>query len=242
MRVPSPPRYLIAAVLVAAALLGACQRHTPLESDGLAFPLPDRPVAPIVSPAYSDEETRDRDREAERVFDRLGIRSGERVADIGAGEGYYTVRLARRLGPGAIVYAEDVDPTFLKRLKVRLMREGLGSVRTVLGAPQDPKLPPDSIDLALLSHVYHEIENPFAFMYRLSRSLAPEGRVAIVEADRLTQNHGTPPVLLTCEMAAVGYRQVDFLRLTPTENYLAVFAAPSQLPPVESIRPCGQQS
>jgi ubiquinone/menaquinone biosynthesis C-methylase UbiE len=225
---------------VAAALLGACQRHAPPESDGLTFPLPNRPVAPIISPAYSDEQTRDRDREAERVFERLGLHPGQRVADIGAGEGYYTVRLARRLGPGATVYAEDIDPTFLKRLQARLAREGLTTVRTVLGAPQDPKLSTSSIDLALLSHVYHEIENPFAFMYRLRRSLGPDGRVAIVEADRLTQNHGTPPALLRCEMAAVGYQRVDFFALAPTENYLAVFAPPAQLPPVESIRLCRQ--
>ena len=240
MKAARSRRGIVAAVLVAIGLLGACQRHASPESDGLTFPLPNRPVAPIISPAYSDEATRDRDREAERVFERLGVRSGLRVADLGAGEGYYTVRLARRLGPGATVYAEDVDPTFLKGLQARLAREDLTGVRTVLGAPQDPKLPASSIDLALLSHVYHEIENPFAFMYRLRHSLAADGRVAIVEADRQTQNHGTPPALLRCEMAAVGYRQVDFLPLAPTENYLAVFAAPAQLPPVESIRPCGQ--
>jgi ubiquinone/menaquinone biosynthesis C-methylase UbiE len=231
---------ILAACLVVAALLGACQRHAPSESDDRAFPSPNRPVAPIISPVYSDEATRDRDREAERVFERLGIRPGLRVADIGAGEGYYTVRLARWLGPGGTVYAEDVNSAFLKGLQTRLAREGLTYVHTVLGTPQDPKLAADSIDLALLSHVYHEIENPFAFMYRLRRSLAPDGRVAIVEADRLTQNHGTPPALLRCEMAAVGYQQVDFLPLAPTENYLAVFAAPAQLPPVESIRPCKQ--
>ncbi len=240
MTAAGPPRRIIAAVLVASALLGACQRHFQPESDGLTFPLPNRPVAPIISPTYSDEAKRDHDREAERVFERLGVRPGLRVADLGAGDGYYTVRLAHRLGTGATVYAQDVNPTFLKELQARLSREGLTQVRTVLGAPQDPKLPADSIDIALLSHVYHEIENPFAFMYRLRHSLALDGRVAIVEADRLTQNHGTPPALLRCEMAAVGYRQVDFLSLAPTENYLAVFAPPSQLPSVESIRPCAQ--
>jgi ubiquinone/menaquinone biosynthesis C-methylase UbiE len=233
-------RILIATFLVATAVLGACQRPASSGSDGPSFPKPNRPVAPIISPAYSDEATRDRVREAERVFERLNVRPGLRVADIGAGEGYYTVRLARRLGPGATVYAEDVNLAFLKGLEARLAREGLGYVHTVLGTPQDPNLPAASIDLALLSHVYHEIENPFAFMYRLRRSLSPDGRVAIVEADRLTQNHGTPPALLRCEMAAVGYRQVDFLPLAPTESYLAVFAAPAQLPPVESIRPCRQ--
>jgi len=73
------------------------------------FPAPDRPVASITSPTYSDEKTRDAHGEAERVMDRLGVAPGKRVADIGAGLGYYTVRLVRRLGPGATVYATDVN-------------------------------------------------------------------------------------------------------------------------------------
>src|SRR5262245_32943015 len=73
------------------------------------FPLPDRPVASIVSPEYSDEKTRDGHGEAERVMDHLGVKPGLRVADIGAGNGYYTVRLAHRLGSHATIYAEDVS-------------------------------------------------------------------------------------------------------------------------------------
>ena len=231
-------RLLIAFILCLAVLPPACQRPTPSAGDGLHFPTPARPVAPIISSAYSDEETRDRNGEAERAMDRLGIAPGVRVADIGAGEGYYTVRLARRLGPSADLYAEDVEPEYLKQLAARLEREQITGVKLVLGLPRDPKLPSASIDLAILAHMYHEIENPFEFVYRLRPALAPNARVAIIDADRPTQDHGTPPELLRCELAAVGYRQVDFHSLAPAEGYLAVFAPPDELPRTEDIRPC----
>ena len=127
--------------------------------DALRFPIPARPVAAAISPTYSDEQTRDQRGEAQRVIDRLGIRAGVRVADIGAGEGYYTVRVARRLG-GATMYAEDISAEYLKRLEDRLVRERITGVRLVHCTPNDPKLPAASVDVAILAHVYHEIENP----------------------------------------------------------------------------------
>lgn len=207
---------------------------------GPTFPAPDRPVAGIVSPEYSDEKTRDAHGEAERVMDRLGIKPPQRVADIGAGLGYYTVRLARRLGSGATIYATDVQAEYLDRLGARLRREGIGSVQLILGLPRDPRLPPRSVDVAILSHMYHEIENPYEFLYRLRSALAPGARVAIIDVDRPTADHGIPPGLLRCELAAVGYRQVDFAWLAPADGYLAVFTLPETPPPVEAIRPCRQ--
>jgi ubiquinone/menaquinone biosynthesis C-methylase UbiE len=205
---------------------------------GGGFPVPDRPVAGIISPVFSDEATRDRNREADRVLDRLGVKPGVRVADIGAGTGYYTVRVARRLGASATVYAEDIKPEYLEQLRARLEREKILTVKLILGRPGDPMLPRNSIDVAILSHVYHEIENPFEFLYHLQPALAPGARVGIVDADRPTQDHGTPPALLRCEAAAVGYRQVDFVALAPAEGYLAIFAPPARLPAVEAIKPC----
>lgn len=204
------------------------------------FPAPDRPVAGIVSPEYSDEKTRDGHREAERVMDQLGIKPPQRVADIGAGLGYYTVRIARRLGSGATIYATDVKAEYLDRLRARLAREGIGGVTVILGLPRDPRLPPNSVDVAILSHMYHEIENPFEFLHRLQPSLAPGARVGIIDMDRPTQRHGTPPALLRCELAAVGYRQLDLVSLAPADGYLAVFARPESLPPAGAIRPCRQ--
>ena len=233
-------RVLLAIILCAASLLPACQRSGPPAADGRRFPVPDRPVAPIISASYSDEKSRDENGEAERVMDRLGIRPGMRVADIGAGEGYYTVRLGRRLGVSATIYAQDVQADYLKQLEARLAREGLTGVRLVLGESRDPKLPPASVDVAILSHMYHEIENPFEFLYRLRPALAPNARIGIIDAVRPTQDHGTPPALLRCELAAVGYRQVDSVPLEPTEVYLAIFVPPDDLPPIETITPCKQ--
>jgi ubiquinone/menaquinone biosynthesis C-methylase UbiE len=173
-------------------------------------------------------------------MDGLGIRPGTRVADIGAGEGYYTVRLARRLGDGARIFATDVQREYLQGLEARLAREGIRGVTLVLGAPRDPALPPAAVDVALLSHMYHEIENPYEFLYRLRPALAPGARVGIVDVDKPTQDHGTPPALLRCELAAVGYREADFRSLAPADGYLAVFTPPDTLPPVEAIRPCRQ--
>jgi SAM-dependent methyltransferase len=202
------------------------------------FPAPDRPVAGIISPEYSDEATRDRLGEAERVMNHLSITSGVRVADIGAGNGYYTVRLVRRLGPAATIYAQDVSAEYLRGLEARLAREGLSGVTLVLGEPRDPKLPSNAIDVAILSHMYHEIENPYEFLFNLRPALAAGARVGIIDNDKPTHKHGTPPKLLRCELGAVGYREVGFWWLKPADGYLMVFAPPEQLPPI--VRPCKQ--
>ncbi len=175
--------------------------------------------------------------EAERVMDRLSIRRPQRVADIGAGLGYYTVRLAGRLGSGATIYATDATAEYLDRLRARLEREGIRGVTLILGLPRDPRLPPRSVDVVILSHVY---ENPYEFLYRLQPSLASGARVGIIDMDRPTPDHGTPPTLLRCELAAVGYRQLDFVWLVPADGYLAVFTPPETLPPAGAVRPCRQ--
>lgn len=224
-----PARVVVTAWLVAVPAVGA---------EPARFPRVDRPVAPVISSAYSTEAERDRHGEAERVLNRLGIGPGTRVADIGAGDGYYTVRLARRLGGGATIYAEDVARSHLDRLADRLAREGVSGVTLVHGAPADPRLPEQSVDLVILAHMYHEIEHPYEFLYRLHAALAPGGRVAIIDNDKPTRDHGTPPALLRCELAAVGYRRVDFLPLAPADGYLAVFSRPAAVPRPEAIRPC----
>jgi SAM-dependent methyltransferase len=221
-----------------AVWLAACCLVVVAGAETQRFPSAGRPVAPIISPAYSTEEARDRHGEAERVMNRLGVKPGLRVADVGAGDGYYTVRLARRLGHGATIYAEDVEQRYLDRLAARLSRERLAGVTIVHGTSADPRLPEGSVDLAILAHMYHEIEHPYEFLYRLYTAVAPHGRVAIIDNDRPTGEHGTPPALLRCELAAVGYRQVDFTSLAPADGYLAVFEPSGLAPAPESIRPC----
>jgi ubiquinone/menaquinone biosynthesis C-methylase UbiE len=152
----------------------------------------------------------------------LEVRPGMRVADVGAGSGYYTVRLAPRVGSGGEVIAQDIIPRYLERLQARVEREGLRNVRLALGDAHDPRLPVSSVDLVLLVHMYHEIEQPYALLYNLRSALRPGARVAVVDLDRPTSSHGTPPALLRCEFGRVGYREVAFHPLR--EGYLAVFA------------------
>lgn len=166
------------------------------------------------------------------------MRPGLTVADIGAGSGYYTVRLAARVLPGGRVLAQDVRADYLAGLQRRVTREGLGNVALGLGEPHDPRLPPGSVDLALLVHVYHEIEQPFGLLYNLLPALRPGARVAILDADRPTAYHGTPPELLRCELAAVGYRQTAFHWMQERSEYLAVFEPSAEPPAPAAIRPC----
>jgi SAM-dependent methyltransferase len=206
-----------------------------------AFPAPARAVARIVTDTWKNEQSRDTAGEAERVMDLLGVKPGLTVADIGAGSGYYTVRLARRVGPTGHVYAEDVVPDYLERLAERVKSDGLTGMATLVrGDPHDPRLPALSIDLALLVHMYHEVQQPYGLLWNLRPALKPGAKVGIIDARKQTAAHGTPPDLLRCELAAVGYRQTAFYDLQES-TYLAIFALPS--PPAgpispDSIRPC----
>jgi len=202
------------------------------------FPKPGRPVASIISDRWSSEDTREHVGEAAAVMRLLDIRPGMAVADIGAGSGYYTVRLSRRVSPAGRVLAEDVMPDYLAGLQRRVAAEGLGNVTLALGEAHDPRLPPASVDVALLVHMYHEIDQPFGLLVNLLPALRPGARVAILDANRPTLQHGTPPALLECELRAVGYRQVGFHPLENGATYLAVFAPPGQAPAPDRIVPC----
>lgn len=201
-------------------------RLGPSGAPASAFPRPDRPVAEITTDTWSNEQARDEVREAERVMDLLDVGPGSHVADIGAGSGYYTVRLSARVGPTGQVYAQDVVPRYLVGLGRRVRREELTNVTLALGDPHDPRLPAASLDVALLVHMYHEVEQPYGLLFNLVPALRPGARVGIVDLDRRTSAHGTPPALLRCELEAVGYRQVDFHDLGSKSGYLAVFTPP----------------
>jgi SAM-dependent methyltransferase len=197
-----------------------------------------RPVAPIVSSQWSTEEARDRVRESDTVMDLAGINPGMTVADIGAGEGYYTVRLAQRVGSGGRVLAQDIIPQVITRLGQRVTRERLSNVSVKLGKEADPMLPKNSFDRVFLVHMYHEIQKPYEFLWRLRPSLRVGGRVIVVDANRPTEKHGTPPKLLDCEMMHVGYRRVDFHDLAAAGGYLAAFEASGNRPLPSQVKPC----
>jgi ubiquinone/menaquinone biosynthesis C-methylase UbiE len=146
------------------------------------------------------------------------------VGDIGAGSGYHTVRLSHLVGPTGSVVAEDVTRDYLIELVRRTERLGLTNVKFALGEPQDPRLPASSLDAAILVHMYHEISQPYAFLYNLAPALKRGARVGIVDLERPTSEHGTPIELLRCELTAVGYREIATYQLAGDGGYLAVFS------------------
>jgi SAM-dependent methyltransferase len=220
--------------IVAAILLAACQPAAP-KSD---FPAAGREVAPIVGDSFSTEDARDRFGEAEAVIAFAGVTPAISVADIGAGEGYYTVRLSRAGGPRGRVLAEDIVPSVRDRLALRVNRENLGNVAVRLGLPEDPKLPAASFDRIFLVHMYHEVDRPYEFLWNLRQGLKADGMVVVVDADRPVKRHGTPPMLLECEFASVGLERVKAARLEGTDAYMALFKAARPRPQPAAIKPC----
>jgi SAM-dependent methyltransferase len=206
-----------------------------LAAPAIAFPTPQRDVARIVSPVWADESSRDKAGEANKVIRILNIRPGQTIADIGAGSGYYTMRVAPVVGPKGRVIAQDIVPRYLDDLKRRSAKARLSNVSFVKGSPSDPRLPPASIDVALLIHMYHEIAEPYALLYRLRASLKPDARIAIVDLDRSSAMHGMPKALLVCEVKAVGYALVSIDDLEP--GYLAVFKPAAPVDP-RTVKAC----
>jgi predicted methyltransferase len=220
---------IVAAVLAAALVVPAVAQDflAPAGAPDDAFPKPDRPVADIVSPIWNVEEKRDAAGEPRQLVRLLGVKPGMTVADIGAGSGYYVVRLAPVVGSAGRIIAEDIVPDYVRRLRKRVRELGLANVIISLGEPHDPRLPPDSVDVAILVHMYHEIAQPYGLLYNLVPALKPGARVGIIDAFGPTSEHGTPPDLLRCEVTAVGYREIGFDRLAGSNAYLAILAPPS---------------
>lgn len=220
--------------LLALVLLAGCRK--PQATD--PFPLPDRPVAPIVSARYSNEDERDRYKEAATVMKLGDVEPGMTVADIGAGEGYYTVRLAPLVGKKGRVLAEDIVPQTRDNLARRVTRDNLDNVAVKLGLPNNPQLPNGSFDRVFMIHMYHEIERPAEVLWHLRAALKPGGRIIVVDADRPTAQHGTPPKLLVCEFGAIGYELTRFERLADTQSYFAQFEPRGPRPAPQQIKVC----
>ena len=224
-----------AAAAASALLLLASCRGQP---SGPNFPPAKRDVAPIVSDSFSTEDARDRRGEAEEVMELAGVAPGMWVADVGAGEGYYTIRLARVVGPKGRVLAEDIVPSVTAGLAERTGRERLDNVAIRLGAPDDPRLPANSFDRIFLVHMYHEVASPYAFLWHLREGLKPGGEIVVVDANRPIARHGTPPQQLKCELAALGLRATRLAMLSGGEAYFMSFSAAAPRPNPAAIKPC----
>ena len=162
---------------------------------------------------------RDGWQQPERVIGELGLAPGSRVADLGAGGGYFTFRLADAVGDGGKVYAVDVDPGMLQYLEERTAEQGYENVDTVLAEYDDPLLPKAGVDLIFSCNTYHHLEDRPAYFKRASKYLAADGRIAIIEYTgegwfNTLFGHSTSSEVIRSEMEAAGYRlqrEHDFL-------------------------------
>ena len=233
-------------LLVTALALAACgapEEASDRPETARDFPEPHRPVSDLGSNQFSTEDQRDSQGEAQKVMDMAAIEPGMTVADIGAGEGYYTVRLAERVGARGRVLAQDIDRPVLERLGRRVDRERLDNVSIALGAEDDPHLPLESFDRVFLVHMYHEVGEPYAFLWRLWPSLEEDGKVIVVDIDRPTDRHGIAPALLACEFERVGYRLDRIEQAPELSGYYAQFSRGATRPDPDDIVPCtGQDS
>ena len=227
------------ALVLAALVLTACQASEKRAETALQFPAAHRPVSKLGGNSVSTEEARDDRNEANTVMDLAKIRPGTIVADIGAGDGYYTIRLAARVGKDGKVLAQDIDKSALERLGQRVEREKLDNVSIKPGAVDDPRLPANSFDRVFMVHMYHEVAEPYAFLWRLQPALRKGGQIIVVDRDRPTDRHGIPPLLLQCEFQAVGYRLVEFVRKPEILGYYAQFEKDAGArPEPDAILPC----
>jgi predicted methyltransferase len=166
---------------------------------------------------------RDRWQQPDRVVAELGLRPGDRVADLGAGGGYFTSHLARAVAPSGVVYAVDTDPDMLAGLAALASRPGLANVVVVKAAPEDPGLR-ETVDLAFLANAYHHLPDRRAYLARIAHHLEPSGRVAIIEVRpaglRRLLGHATSPETIRSELEAAGYTMVADLDFLARQSFL----------------------
>src|SRR3954469_22270761 len=166
------------------------------------------------------------DREAwqkpEQVMDALQIAEDSVVADLGAGGGCFTIRLARRVGPHGLVYAEDVQRLMIEAIERRVQREGLTNVKTMLGEYDDPfpGLPPDTLDAVLIVDAFHEMEHPVVLLRNVGRTLKPTGLIGIIDYRQGEGGPGPDPEDRVAPAAIIQTAQSAGLKLVGQDNFL----------------------
>jgi len=131
--------------------------------------------------AWLVRESRQREEDCRMLLDALEVEPGQTVGDMGCGNGFYTLELARRVGPRGIVYAIDIQPEMLRLLAERATAARLANIRPILGTPVDPRLPAGTLDMVLCVDVYHEFSHPEQMLAAIRASLKPEGRLVLAE-------------------------------------------------------------
>jgi len=175
---------------------------------------------------------REQEEQPDVALDAIGIGVGSTVADIGAGAGYMTWRLAQRAGPGGKVYAVDIQPQMLALLKRNMLQRKLDNVEPILGAVDDPKLPRNAVDLVLLVDVYHEFSEPQAMLRRIRESLRHDGRVVLLEyraedpAVPIRPEHKMSVAQVKAELEPEGFRLERVSEVLPRQHILVFRKTP----------------
>ena len=177
--------------------------------------------------SHFEYPNRDKKLQVNRVMDLLGIAPGKSVADIGAGSGWFSVRAAQRVTSTGLVYAVDINPESITYIEKRAKREGISNIKGITGKPDDPLLPPHSVDAVLLLKTYHEIAEPVALMKKLRGALRPGARVGIIDRNGKPEDHGVDQEIVLREVREAGYSLVgkyDFVK-GDNEDYFLVLEA-----------------
>jgi arsenite methyltransferase len=172
--------------------------------------------------------TRDQWQQRDRVIESLRISPGDRIADLGAGGGYFTFSLAKPVGPDGKVYAVDIDEEMTDLVAQRAKKDAVGNVEVILAKPDDPLLPSPGVDLIFTSNTYHHIENRVNYLTNLRKYLRPNGRIAIIEFDRRGWfagmfKHYTPSEFIKREMEQAGYSLQNEFNFLDRQSFL-IFA------------------
>ena len=200
----------------------------------LAFPQQTAPPTHPTSTPYTgslnifEDPARDQKLQIDRVMDTLGLHAGSSIADIGAGGGWFSVRAAKRVGATGHVLAEDINPAAVDAIRVRAIKENLLNIQPYLGTPDDPKLPPNSLDAALMLRVYHEIAHPPLLLASLFASMKSGARLAIIDHPGHGDDHGINPEVVIPEVERSGFhfvKQYDFTK-ADQNDYLLLFTKP----------------
>ena len=191
---------------------------------------PASPGHPTSTPYTGDlsvfeEPNRDKLLQIDRVMDTLRLRPGSTVADIGAGGGWFSVRAARRVGPTGRVFAEDINPRAVEAIRDRAQHEQLADIVPLLGTPDDPRLPPDSLDAALMLRVYHEVAHPALLLPILRLALKNGGRFGVIDHPGNGADHGINPDEVRREVEKEGLHFVARYDFTKGDqnDYMLVF-------------------
>jgi ubiquinone/menaquinone biosynthesis C-methylase UbiE len=194
-------------------------------------PITHRKIAQVMGPGGADwlvRPERQSEEHPDEALDALKIPKGATVADIGAGVGYFTWRLAERVGPGGVVYGEDIQQAMLDQLRKNMQARHITNVREVLGGIDDPKLPKESVDLIILVDVYHEFSEPEKMLDRMRESLKPNGRLVLLEYRGedpkvpIKPEHKMTLKQVRAEVEPEGYRFDESIEVLP-EQHIIVF-------------------